>query len=95
MHIRRKYSQEYKQEAVQLVRQSDIPLAQVATNLGINSGMLRRWRDEISTTGKKAFPGNGTPRDPEVARLKRELQQVKQERDFLNEAAAYFAKTSK
>jgi len=95
MHIRRKYSQEYKQEAVQLVRQSDIPLAQVATNLGINPGMLRRWRDEISTTGKKTFPGNGTPRDLEVARLKRELQQVKQERDFLKEAAAYFAKTSK
>lgn len=44
MHIRRKYSQEYKQEAVQLVRQSDIPLAQAATNLGINPGMLRRWR---------------------------------------------------
>lgn len=95
MHIRRKYSQEYKQEAVQLVRQSGIPLARVATNLGIIPGMLRRWRDEISATGKKAFPGNGTPRDLEVTRLKRELQQVRQERDFLKEAAAYFAKTSK
>lgn len=95
MHKRRKYSQEYKQEAVQLVRQSDIPLAQVAKNLGINPNILRRWGTEISDAGKNAFPGNGTPRDLELARLKRELQQVKQERDFLKEAAAYFAKTSK
>ena len=95
MHKRRKYSQEYKQEAVQLVGKSDIPLAQVATNLGINPSMLRRWCTEISETGKKSFPGNGTPRDQELARLKRELQQVKQERDFLKEAAAYFAKASK
>jgi transposase len=95
MQKRRKYSQEYKQEAVQLVQQSDIPLAQVAKNLGINPNNLRRWGEEISTAGKAAFPGNGTPRDQELARLKRELQQVKQERDFLKEAAAYFAKTSK
>ena len=95
MQKRRKYSQEYKQEAVQLVQQSNIPLAQVATNLGINPNNLRRWADELSKAGKIAFPGNGTPRDQELARLKRELQQVKQERDFLKEAAAYFAKTSK
>jgi len=95
MHKRRKFSQEYKQEAVQLVGQSDIPLAQVAINLGINPSILRRWCDEISKAGKNAFPGNGTPRDLELARIKRELHQVKQERDFLKEAAAYFARTSK
>jgi len=55
---------------------------------------LRRWADELNKAGNNAFPGNGTPRDQELARLKRELQQVKQERDFLIEAAA-FAKTSK
>ena len=95
MQKRRKYSQEYKQEAVQLVQQSDVPLAQVAKNLGINPNNLRRWAEEFSKSGKNAFPGSGTPRDQELARLKRELQQVKQERDFLKEAAAYFAKTSK
>ena len=95
MHKRRKYSQKYKQEAIHLVGQSDIPLAQVATNLGINPGILRRWCNEISQAGKTAFPGNGTPRDQELVRLNRELHQVKQERDFLKEAAAYFARTSK
>jgi len=63
--------------------------------IGINPSILRRWCDEISKAGNNAFPGNGTPRDLELARIKRELQQVKQERDFLKEAAAYFARTSK
>jgi transposase len=95
MQKRRKYSQEYKQEAVQLVKQSDISIAQVAGNLGINANVLRRWHKELSQSGQSTFPGNGTPRDQELARLKRELHQVRQERDFLKEAAAYFAKTSR
>ncbi len=45
--------------------------------------------------GEEAFPGKGRPRDQEVAALKRELAQVRKERDFLKEAAAYFAKESK
>ncbi len=95
MQKRRKYSQEYKQEAVQLVKQSAIPLTRVADNLGINANVLRRWHKELGQSGQHAFPGNGTPRDQELAQLKRELHQVKQERDFLKEAAAYFARTSK
>ena len=45
--------------------------------------------------GKDAFPGTGVSRDQEVTALKRELTQVRQERDFLRETAAYFAKRSK
>jgi len=92
---RRKYSQEYKQEAVLLVKQSDSPIAEIARNLGINYNVLRRWVKEYSEPGKKVFPGHGIARDEEVARLKMELSQVKKERDFLKEAAAYFAKESK
>lgn len=92
MKKRRKYSREYKQEAVQLVQQSDKSITQIANDLGINSNMLGRWIKEFSDTEKEAFPGHGSPRDAEVARLKRELAQVKKERDFLKEAAAYFAK---
>jgi transposase len=55
--------------------------------------VLRRWHKELGQSSQNAYPGNGTPRDQELARLKRELHQVKQERDFLKEAAAYFAKT--
>jgi transposase len=45
--------------------------------------------------GNDAFPGPGRSRDQELTDLKRELAKVKKERDFLKEAAAYFAKESK
>ena len=95
MQKRRKYSREYKQEAVRLVQQSDIPVTQIASNLGINANMLTRWVKEFSESDKVSFPGQGSARDQEIARLNRELQQVKKERDFLKEAAAYFAKDSR
>ncbi|WP_420820281.1 IS3 family transposase [Seongchinamella sediminis] len=83
MSHRRRYSPEYKQEAVRLVQQSDTPVSEIARNLGINDNMLRRWVKQASEPGKSAFPGHGNPRDEEVARLQRELRQVKKERDFL------------
>ena len=92
---RRKYTPEYKQEAVLLAQQSDIPISQVARNLGVNDNVLRRWIKEYADPGKRPFPGHGSSRDEEMARLKKELQQAKKERDFLKEAAAYFAKESK
>jgi transposase len=49
---------------------------------------------EAAASGGKVFPGGGTPRDEEIARLKRELSKVTRERDFLKDAAAYFAKQS-
>ena len=70
-------------------------LKQVAEELGINAGMLGRWRKELKDHGGKAFSGKGNARDEEMAALKRELARVKKERDFLKEAAAFFAKESK
>ena len=93
--LRRQYSPEYKQEAIELVRQSGQPISDIAKNLGINDGVLRRWIKELSNPGQKAFPGNGNARDEELIGLKRELAEVKRERDFLKEAAAYFAKQPK
>lgn len=92
---RRKYSTEYKQEAVALVQQSNQPISHIAKSLGINDNLLRRWIKEFSEPDKNAFPGNGNPRDEEITKLKRELAEVKRERDFLREAAAYFAKHPK
>ncbi len=95
MSQRRRYSPEYKQEAVRLVQQSDIPVSEIARNLGINDNMLRKWVKQFAEPGKRAFPGHGNPRDEKVAQLERELRQVKKERDFLREAAVFFAKESK
>ena len=95
MATRRKFSPEYKYEAVQLVRSTQQPMSETARSLGINPNLLGRWCREIEADGKKAFPGVGKPRDEEIANLKRELARVKKERDFLQEAAAFFAKVSK
>ncbi|CCG95468.1 putative transposase (fragment) [Marinobacter nauticus ATCC 49840] len=55
---------------------------------------MSRWRREADEETDKAFKGSGSPRDEEVARLKLELARVKKERDFLREAAVFFAKES-
>ena len=95
MSQRRRYSPEYKQEAVRLVQQSETPVSEIARNLGINDNMLRKWVKQAAEPGKRAFPGHGNPRDEKVAQLEQELRQVKKERDFLREAATFFAKESR
>lgn len=94
MSKRRKYSAEFKRGAVQQLNQPGVTCAQVARELGIASNMLSRWRNEIENAGASAFNGTGSPRDEELAALKRELSRVKKERDFLREAATYFARES-
>ena len=91
---RRKFTQEFKQEAVLLVKQSESSISEIARRLGLNDNVLRRWVKEDSDPNTKAFPGHGNSRDEELSQLKKELLQVKKERDFLKEAAAYFAKGS-
>lgn len=87
MSQRRKYSKEFKLEAVNLANERGVSLNQVAQELGINPGMLARWRRELEKEGAEAFKRQGNARDEEMMRLKRELARVKKERDFLREAA--------
>ena len=94
MAERRKYSEEFKREAVGLTRQPDASVSQVARDIGVGSNLLFRWRRELEAEGK-VFPGSGVARDQEVLALKRELAKVKRERDFLRDAAAFFASESK
>lgn len=94
MSKRRKYSVEFKRGAVEQVRQAGVSCARVARELGIREGLLTRWKRELESQPKAAFLGTGTARDEEVARLKRELARVTKERDFLREAATFFAKAS-
>ena len=95
MANRRKFSDEYKREAVRLATQPGVTKSQVASDLGINANLLGRWCKDYSANGEAAFPGQGKPRDQEMAQLKRELARVKKERDFLREAATFFARESK
>ena len=90
----KKYSPEYKREAVELVLRSKSSCRQIAQDIGLNPNMLSRWVREAQTARHKPFLGSGNPRDEELVRLKRELARVTKERDFLKDAAVYFAKES-
>lgn len=94
MSKRKHYSPEYKRELVELVRRTQSSCRKIALEVGVNPNMLTRWVREAEACGIKSFPGGGTARDEEMARLKRELSKVTKERDFLKDAAAYFAKQS-
>jgi len=91
---RRKYSREFKIEALKLVLEGDRTVTDVAESLGIDRSLLQRWKSEFKDDPEVAFPGNGLrkPYDEEMARLKRELAQAQQKRDILKEALAFFAK---
>jgi transposase len=94
MSKRRKFSEEFKREAVGLTRQPGAIISRVARDIGVGAGLLGRWRRELESGSVKAFSGSGVPRDQEMATLKRELARVKKERDFLRDAAAFFARES-
>jgi len=91
----RRYSPEFKRAALKRAAEEDVTDVQVCKELGISARQLRRWRDELRMHGESAFPGKGKSHDEELTRLKRENAKLRRERDFLKEAAAYFAKESK
>ena len=95
MAKRREYSAEYKREAVALAHQPGVTKAQIGRELGINPNMITRWQRELSANGSKAFLGKGVARDEELAALKRENAKLRKERDFLREAATFFASDPK
>lgn len=90
------YSPQFKQDAVKLAVESDLPVAQTARNLGVNPNSLYTWiakyHQPDSPPNKGA--GNEHPHE-ELKRLRRENAQLKEERDILKKAAAYFAKNSR
>ena len=94
MRARRKFSAEYKREAVAMLDAPGVTVSQIAAELGIGATVLGRWRRELRQHPQQAFVGNGRSRDEELSQLRRELARVTKERDFLREAAAFFARAS-
>lgn len=92
---RRRFSAEYKHEAVAMLDAPGVSVGQIATELGIGATVLGRWRREVRQESAQAFVGQGRPRDENLALLRRELARVTKERDFLREAAAFFARASR
>jgi transposase len=92
---RRRFSAEYKREAVAMLESPSVSVSQIAAELGIGATVLGRWRRELRQGAAQAFPGPGRSRDEEGGPLRRELARVTKERDFLREAAAFFASASR
>jgi transposase len=85
MGTRRLFTREFKLEAVKLVSERGVTVAQASRDLGVGANVLGRWVRE-STSGKRsAFPGPGVTRaeDGEVAQLRKELARTKAERGIL------------
>lgn len=96
MKKRKKYSREFKLEAVRLAEQSDEPATVVARQLGIHPNLIYKWRDQLLEDGEEAFPGAGNlrPSDEEVRRLRRENARLREERDILKKALGFFSRES-
>ena len=93
---RRKFSREFKLEAVKLVRERGVGVAQAARDLDLHENVLRKWMREQAADPQQAFPGHGQmkPEQLEIDRLRKEVARLKAERDILKKAAAYFARDS-
>lgn len=91
----RQYTKEFKEQAVRLVNEQGLSVAQAARDLGINDNLISRWKKEFATQGEKAFPGQGQPHDVELARLRREVEVLRQEREILKKVVAIFSQPPK
>lgn len=91
---RKTYTREFKLQALRMLTEQGLSVAEVARRLGVGENCLRNWRQAGREKGEAAaFPGQGNPppADEEVRRLRAEVQRLKAERDLLKKAAAYFA----
>jgi transposase-like protein len=82
---RRRFSREFKLEAVKLVRERGVSAAQAARDLDVHENVLRKWVKEFGSDPVQAFPGRGQmkPEQQEIERLRREVNKLKAERDIL------------
>lgn len=91
---RQRFSREFKLEAVRLVKDRGVAVAQAARDLDVHENVLRKWIREAKTDPQHAFPGHGQmkPEQLEIDRLRREVAKLRAERDILKKAAAFFAR---
>lgn len=98
---RRQFTREFKLETVRLLTSGERKIDELARDLGVRVDLLKDWKKQAEGRAGLAkedvFPGNGklTSKDEEIRELRRQLEEVTQERDFLKKAAAYFAKGSR
>jgi transposase len=91
---RRKFGREFKVEAVRLIRERGVSVAQAARDLDVHETVLHRWVKQVAADPKHAFPGQGQlrPEQAEIDRLRKEVARLRAERDILKKATAFFAR---
>ena len=94
---RRRFTREFKLEAVRQVVAEGRTQKQVAEDLGLNVNLLGRWVKQLRSDPEQAFPGQGNlkARDKEVEDLRREVARLKGELSFLKKVSGYFAKNQR
>lgn len=90
MRKKKYYSAEFKQEAVRLA-EANGNKSQIARDLGVHATVIGKWQRQLQTEGKKAFPGQGKPRDEEMTQLKKENRRLQQEVEILKKAVGIFS----
>lgn len=95
--VRGKYTPEFKLQAVQMMTDQRLSVAEVARRLGVSESRLHEWKKAARRDGAAAFPGSGhqTPVEEENRRLRAENKRLEMERDILKKATAFFASQMK
>ncbi len=95
--VRGKYTPEFKLQAVQMMTDQGLSVAEVARRIGVSESRLHDWKTAVRTGGATAFPGSGhqTPVEDELRRLRAEVKRLGTERDILKKATAFFAALAK
>lgn len=95
--VRRTFTAEFKREAVELIQQQRLSLAEAGRRLDVHANLLRSWLSQAASHGAQAFPGKGhqTALEEECRRLRDENVRLRMEREILKKATAFFAKESK
>ena len=91
--IRKSYTPEFKLQAVKMIIEQKLAVAEVARRLGVSQSRLHLWKKAVLKGGADAFPGSGhlTPLEEENKRLRAEVKRLEVERDILKKATAFFA----
>ena len=97
MTKRKKYSREFKLDAISLVKEQGYSQREAARSLDINANMLGRWIKEFEADEGQSFRGNGrlTPEQAEIRKLREENRKLKMEKDILKKATVFFAKETR
>jgi transposase len=97
MNTRKKYSKEFKLDAVSLVTEQGYSRSEAARSLEINATMLGRWVKAYESDDGQAFRGNGklTPEQEEIRKLKVQVKKLEMEKDILKKATVFFAAETK